>query len=665
MATNYTSVKCDCCGGAIEFQKERNVWVCKYCGNEMVREESYDGQYSIKWVARQALLSLADRDMAGAQAQLVECTKIDPHYVGTIIARLAYAVVSMSTASSSETQRRLTSQVDEAYAVLKRTPLMPGSDEENFYYGLDSSDACGVLALVYDTVGDEGREKFIVATIDPSSVYSATAARDMVRYALADGKVEMVDQLIESPAELDCDLLFPQLLGLYPDTEQKSANATRVVEGIQDKDAAGKVLTSYLASTRDGLAVRLVISKACYAAGVRPALNGYLASLLPLCEDAAQARSVFQAPCGTRLSDEDVALIVGYCAATAPATLGATGIQTLKESGQFASPSQGAVVSALTRTDLALDQKTDLLSRLYGFEQPERFRQSVISTYLRDGAAAPDRPQLVGFLVGTVSELNPVLVEDYLTHSSTDGADKAAIMDALLSKSVNASTLKRGLSSYLRSSPDSPEVTQSVAAVFITRGLVSTDIDVVSAICSSGDIGRSVATAKAMKSSGWKPGSHSLDTYLLACARGSTYSSELATELFDEGASISPEALSTYVLRCVEAGSVKPQWVRALAARTASKAASVRCRIGHQGRNIDCNVLQAYLLAPPDPDPVARLVLQEIESEGFAEAPISVTDASGCNSMKFKRYANANKAALSAASLEFCESHRLLGGLFG
>ncbi|MDZ4169615.1 MAG: hypothetical protein U1E26_08160 [Coriobacteriia bacterium] len=665
MAVSYTSLKCDSCGGTLEHNRERRVWVCLYCGGEMVREENYDGQFSIKWVARQALLSVAERDMKVAEAHLVECSKIDPLYVGTTIARLAHSVVAMSMAHGPEAQRRLTTQISEYYAALKKTPLTPGSDEDNFYESLGSSDAYGVLALVFDTVGDEEREKFVVALIDPASVYSGSAARDMVGYSLSEGNFALVDELVNSPAELDCDFLFGQLLGRYPDSERKPANISRVVSGIKGTEAACAVLDDYLLSTSDCLATRLAITRASFGAGIRPGINACLNSLLPLCSLESEAKEVFEMACGGRLTDEDVARVVTHCAASARANFAVLGLEVLKASGQFVSPSQSSIVVVLSRTDLTVNEKTAVLSQLCSSGQPDRFRQSVISVYLREGAPHPDRAALVGYLVGTVDSLNPVFVEDYLMHFTADGESKSVIVDALLSKNVNANTLKRALSNYLAASPDGPDVTQGVIGVFARRGLVSADIDVVSLVCRANDIARALATIRSMKASGWQPGPRSLDSYLIACAKGTPYAPELSSELYSQDSTISSEAFSTYVLRCVEADATKPQWVRALAARAGGRAGSINCRIGHLDRVVGCTLLQAYLLTAPDPEPVAQAVLQELdEVGGAAQLAVAVTDASGTKAIKFKKYVAANKTALSAAAIKYCDTHGLTGGFF-
>ena len=97
MASNYKSLKCDCCAGSLEYSKIKKVWICQYCGNEIRREEEYDGLYTIKNVVKQTLTDIAYGRLDAAQKNLAECEKIDSRYIGTMMARLAFQMYSLTT----------------------------------------------------------------------------------------------------------------------------------------------------------------------------------------------------------------------------------------------------------------------------------------------------------------------------------------------------------------------------------------------------------------------------------------------------------------------------------------------------------------------------------------------------------------------------------------
>jgi predicted RNA-binding Zn-ribbon protein involved in translation (DUF1610 family) len=663
VALTYASQKCDCCGGSLEYDKNRRIFVCLYCGNEIVRQETYDGQFSIKWVARQALLSLANREMQVAEEHIVECSKIDPHYVGTTIAQLAFGVVSLSLATDGERRRRLTSQVKDYYRTLRKTPLTPASDEEIFYESLDSSDAYGMLALIYDALGDEEREMFVADSVDPTNVYSAASAKDIVGYALSEGKFSLVDELLRSSAEFDRDFVFAQLLGRYPDSENKAGNVELVAGHVTSREDSQQRLDEYLSATSDGLATKLAISHSCLGAGIKPTISVCLASLLPLCGEEGQAKDVFDVVCGLKLNDEDVTGLMYYCTAAGSARLGSLGLDTVKSSGQFVTVTQANVLTVLRREDLTLAEKTSLLDHLYGFDLSERFRQGVISAFVREDTRRVDRADLLRYLVGSVKELNPALIEDYLMHFSGDGAEKSEIVAILLGKDANASILRRALTNYLAGSPDTPEVTQAVLTAFVSKGFAASELDVVSFACRTGDWEQSLVTIRSMKESGWEPGPRALDGYLTSCAKGVRFSPDVFSELLRPDGAISPEALCAYALCCADMDKVAR--ISALTGLAGTASGSMRCRVNHSGKTIDCTLLQGYLLASPDSESVASGVMQHMsDGTGSVTSAISVSDASGTTTVKFKKYIAASKGTLSPAAREFAEKHKLLGGFF-
>ena len=100
MAVSYSSKKCESCGGSLEYIRAEKLWRCRYCGTEVIREETYDGLFTIKNVVRQTIVDAAYRRLDGARDNITECQKIDVNYVGTIIARLCYRLVCLITPGS-------------------------------------------------------------------------------------------------------------------------------------------------------------------------------------------------------------------------------------------------------------------------------------------------------------------------------------------------------------------------------------------------------------------------------------------------------------------------------------------------------------------------------------------------------------------------------------
>ena len=97
MASAYKQLRCPGCDGTLRYIKEKKIWECIYCGNEIRREEEYDGLYTIKNVVRMVLVDLAYQRMDSAVKNLVECQKISSDYVGTLIAEISQKVFTLIT----------------------------------------------------------------------------------------------------------------------------------------------------------------------------------------------------------------------------------------------------------------------------------------------------------------------------------------------------------------------------------------------------------------------------------------------------------------------------------------------------------------------------------------------------------------------------------------
>lgn len=156
MASTYKHLRCPGCDGTLKYIKEKKVWECIYCGNEIRREEEYDGLYTIKNVAKQVLVDLAYNRMDSATKNLVECQKISSDYVGTLIAEICLKVFSLIIpgACQQSEMKGILGQVKRLYDKLCEVSNGGISAEEEALYESfdDNSDAFGVLVLVFDTL---------------------------------------------------------------------------------------------------------------------------------------------------------------------------------------------------------------------------------------------------------------------------------------------------------------------------------------------------------------------------------------------------------------------------------------------------------------------------------------------------------------------------------
>lgn len=135
MGVSFVARKCTQCAGRLQYIKEKKIWKCLYCGAEIERQEQYDGLFTIKNVVRQSLLDTAYRRLDSAAKNLVECEKIDSRYVGTLIAKIAYEMISVITPGtcSERDARNLFAQLKRNYELLQDISTSVSDEEEALY----------------------------------------------------------------------------------------------------------------------------------------------------------------------------------------------------------------------------------------------------------------------------------------------------------------------------------------------------------------------------------------------------------------------------------------------------------------------------------------------------------------------------------------------------
>lgn len=207
MASSYKSLRCDCCAGTLEYNKGKKVWVCKYCGNEVRREEEYDGLFTIKNVVKQTLMDLADGRLDSAERNLAECEKIDTRYVGTCLARLCvelYTVITPGACAEGEI-KGIFGRMKRDYDALQAIDSGISTEEEALYESFDgAADAFGVLYLTLDSLGDQIHRDFVEGMMDCGAIYSRSLNERLLHVFLKSGKMEQVDKILGNEDNIDC-----------------------------------------------------------------------------------------------------------------------------------------------------------------------------------------------------------------------------------------------------------------------------------------------------------------------------------------------------------------------------------------------------------------------------------------------------------------------------
>lgn len=135
MAETSYSKKCTSCGGnKWEYKRELKLWICRYCGNQVERQEQYDGLYTIKNVVRQVILDSAYRRLEQADRNISECQKINSRYVGTLIAGICFRLIAaVSGGLAGQDPRAMLGQLRRDYEQLKEESPDMNDDETAVY----------------------------------------------------------------------------------------------------------------------------------------------------------------------------------------------------------------------------------------------------------------------------------------------------------------------------------------------------------------------------------------------------------------------------------------------------------------------------------------------------------------------------------------------------
>ena len=109
MSVNFVARKC-ACGGKLEFDANKKIWICKYCGTVVEREATFDkihvdGIEGISDVVRQTLMDVANQKMESAARNLEDCERKNHQHIGTLLAHISYDLANISVARSQDEAR--------------------------------------------------------------------------------------------------------------------------------------------------------------------------------------------------------------------------------------------------------------------------------------------------------------------------------------------------------------------------------------------------------------------------------------------------------------------------------------------------------------------------------------------------------------------------------
>lgn len=417
----------------------QKIWQCLYCGAEIEREETYDGLFTIKNVVRQSLLDTAYRRLDSAQKNLIECEKIDSRYVGTLIAKIAYEMISVITpgACDPNNTRNVFAQLKKNYEQLREIGTTVTDDEEALYEFLEESDIFATLLLVYDSLNDVSRRDFVANLIEADDIYSKAANTNLLTYSIKNSKLELADKVLSNTANLDVLSALSEVLNKYPDNEAKATNVGKLFATGEIKADNKSLIENYLSSSDDAVNTKASVLISAIESGVRIGVELIINTVLSRV-DAEQAQAVLSCLCKTRLDDEDTIRVLAFAYECGNYDVATVALKTLKESAQYVLLPAKYIISMLGKNTCSAEQKVALLKLSFEFKIENKSFESIVSNYLcfnlDDGAT---RKAILDCLFERSTTFPTSLVETYVLKCSADGERKPDVIKRMFDKGLN------------------------------------------------------------------------------------------------------------------------------------------------------------------------------------------------------------------------------------
>lgn len=656
MTFGYKQRECDTCGGRLVYIAEDKEYECTYCGNRYERTESYDGQFSVRHAAQQALSALASRKIDVVEDNLNECLKIDPSYPGTIIARLAHQLIVATEAQAQGDRAKASNAIAQAVGHYKKLPVFSPETcdvEADFYEGIESADIRALLQSVFGTLKDEARLKLIKEGFSAEGIHSENAANDLINRSFAEGDYAQIDAVLKSTAKLDADRLVSLLLEKYPDSEQKLSNLEGVLDRQFDKAKARNLVSAYLTSSSNSVETKAKVIDLFAQKGVcvkGEALGAYLAG--GATPDTVS--NLIKSLCRQPQIDEDIDYIIGAMFLFAHPDDARQALEDLKRGGSFISFGQDCIMAMLLRTDISVEEKAAFNKVAIDYGMTEKRKQGAFSALLTSNYNPEDKPALLSVLAENISAVNPKTAENYLLSCSVDGDKKPEVVKVLISCVKARESLSYAAKKYVASSSDSLSVHNQIIAILAREGLVDSANNLGGVIASAGS-DYALDAAREMKQAGVEMGPTVLSDYLEANLGTPGYSSAMFMEFYSSNSQVTPDLFIRFLFDAPDE-EAKSSKVKMLNDCIRGTLDGYRCRVGFAGETFEGSIWHCYLVGNADGERTVNLVSDLLQPySGKPNAEVLYANSR----IKFKRFIQAYRDKIPASSLSKCSSLRL------
>lgn len=668
MASNYKHLRCPGCDGTLKYVREKKVWECIYCGNEIRREEEYDGLYTIKNVVKQVLTDLAYDRLDSAIKNFVECQKISSDYVGTLIAEICLKVFTLITPGACQQSevRGIFGQVKRLYGKLEAVSGAGiSAEEEALYEAFDgNSDAFGVLVLVYDTLQAHAHLDFVLNFFDASTVYSKSLNANLLNYALKNGKSEIADKIFANADNINCrDALFI-LLESYEDSETKRQRLVPIMNRGEFRSEDYKSVENYINNTADGVETKVLVYKNAVSYNIAPPMQSAVEHIL---KDSritdSQISEVYEAFCSTKPKDAELYELIADIYTNHSGKTANREMQELLNNDIFIRMSDKIVRAMINRKELTVDERIELLEKAEKCKLDVKDNDAILAEILlRNREEFEIRVKLVRKMTEYVDTVSTNVLTDYIVNSTIDGDHKPDMLEELFKLNLNMSFFRDVLNQYIRISEDSGETKKAVSQLLSNQGIGVDSNMLLDMACAANadDYLEKAGFIQQCIQNGTRVNADCLSQYLERVKPGE-YHSELISLMTIPASRVTDKALANYVLYADEDMEVKLQNAIVFAQKNGKIFGESECEVNHLNATVKCNLFQGYVLTAGDFAAAAEAMTRAMKNANARLNPVIYVNG---RSLKFKKYITENRARLSPLTLALCEENNVFSFFF-
>ncbi len=663
MAVNFIARKC-ACGGKLEFDSQKKIWICKYCGTVVEREATFDkvqvdGIEGIGDVVRQTLMDIANNKMDSAGRNLEDCERKNHKHVGTLIANISYNLSMILCAKSQDEARGYLDKVKVYAKRLQSEFPVIAEDEINLYeaFGEDVADIYANLLVVFDTLNDSSRIEYVSSKMHTGEIFSEHANKSLLKIALKRQNYNIAEAVVNNIGHIDKKYSLQEILMNYPIQEKKLGIVDKLFS-VQIAEALGKgFFERYFGNSSDSIEMKTAIISKLSSANLRCNAELIVKAVCNQMDNYENSKGVFLALYETKISDQETEALLVFCLmVNKEYYILKAFLDALSEKSVFVQLSSRAVISFLDTSSLEAFEKTEIVKKMFGFEIDAKSKDAIYNYYLNNNT--DEKSVRIDIIEALLTEGCPIsngTVKNYVIKTSRDEENKLNIINLIFATGINKTYLGDLLSEYLLSDCDEKTIRDEISELLINAGF-KIDSNVFTQYVANGTdpVDIKIAKIKKLVQNGTMVKADCLESYILSISQANEFAGGVFDLLSKNIFTFSANAYFKFLIECHDIDKVRHS-SKILSSITSDLNASY-VGFSHAGNSMNGNVLQAYVLSANDSYDVVKAIVSEMmEYKVKLNAGVVVNGSM----TKFKKYAADNKAFLSPLTLQICEENRI------